>query len=290
VKKLLFAVGAVAAAALTMALVASAAGFTLHGGAQAEPGDVKLVSDLSNASTTDDASWIDFSIPSGLKFSDLTALSTQFNVTNDDCGGGSPRFQINVSVGGATKNVFVYLGPTPNFTGCAQNTWLSSGNLVGTSEKRVDSTQVGGPFYGTWADAMAKVGSNNVTGIQLTVDGGWFFTDKEQTVLVRDLTINHKSFITAPMPGEKQNPAKLCAAQRALMGSQAFNAFWGKNVNDRNAFGKCVSAMARTISHGNATSVQASILNAAKTCKAHGLHRGHLAACVAEHSKKGRKR
>ena len=38
--------------------------------------------------------------------------------------------------------------------------------------------------------------------------------------------------------------AKQCKAERAL-GAPAFRAKYGKNANDRNAFGKCVSALAK---------------------------------------------
>ncbi len=40
------------------------------------------------------------------------------------------------------------------------------------------------------------------------------------------------------------NAAKQCKAERAL-GAPAFRAKYGKNANDRNAFGKCVSALAK---------------------------------------------
>jgi hypothetical protein len=82
VRKLLLAVVGCVTAALYVAPAAFAADFTLHGGAQAGIGDVKLVSDLSDAGTANDASWIDFSVPAALKFSDLSSLSTQFNVTD----------------------------------------------------------------------------------------------------------------------------------------------------------------------------------------------------------------
>jgi len=280
VRKLLVTLVACVATGLIAAPAAFAADFTLHGGAQAGIGDVKLVSDLSNGTTADNASWIDFSVPSGLKFSDLSTLSTQFNVTDDDCGGGSPRFQVNVD----GKNVFVYLGPSPSFTGCAPNTWLSSGNLVGTSDAcRVDTSQLSpGTQCSTWPAALTLLGTHTVTGIQLTVDSGWFFAppkDQEQTVLVRNVTINGNTFITPQQPS-KENPAKLCAAQRASLGSSAFNELWGTNGNDRNAFGKCVSAMARAKHAGNAAAVQSTILSTAKICKAEGMRGERLGACV----------
>jgi hypothetical protein len=282
-KKLLVVV-ACAAASLAIAPAALAADFTLHGGAQAEIGNVKLVSDLSDSQTLNDSSWIDFDTPGGLRFSDLSSLSAEFNVTDDDCGGGSPRFQINVD----GKNVFVYLGPSPSFTGCTPNTWLSSGNLVGTIDAcRVDTSQLAtGTQCSTWAAAVVLLGSKSVTGIQLVVDSGWFFvpprtqTDKEQTSLVRNVTINNKTYITPQEPSPRANPAKLCAAQRESFGKSAFSELWGKNANDRNAFGKCVSAMAKAKRQGTIADAQSAIMSTAKACKERGLRGARLGACV----------
>ncbi len=268
---------ACAVAAFWMAPTALAADFTLHGGAEAGVGHVKLVSDLGDATTANNSSWIDFDVPAGLKFAGLTTLRTEFNMTDDDCGGGSPRFQINVG----DKNVFVYLGPSPSFTGCTQNTWLASGNLVGTSDQcRVDTSQVSpGTQCTTWAGAVALLGSQNVTGIQLIADAGWFFPDREQTVLVRSITINDKTFVT-PQEVSKPNPAKLCAAQRVSLGPSAFNELWGTNVNSQNAFGKCVSAMAKAKAAGTIAQAQNAIMSATADCKSQGTRGAKLGACV----------
>src|SRR5207244_1340575 len=77
---------------------------------------------------------------SGTPFASLTRLGTDFNPTVGGCGGGSPRFSIQLASG---KNVFVYLGPSPNFTGCTLNSWQSSGNLIGNNDTgRYDTSQV----------------------------------------------------------------------------------------------------------------------------------------------------
>jgi hypothetical protein len=277
-RKLLVAV-ACAAASLAIAPAALAADFTLHGGAKAGIGNVKLVSDFSDKPAVNNSSWIDFDTPAGLTFSGITSLSTEFNVTESSCGGGSPRFQINV--GG--KNVFVYLGPSPTFTGCAANTWHQSGNLVGTLDPcRVDTSQLApGTQCSTWAAAVALLGSQPVTGIQLVVDSGWFFAaEKEQTVLVRNVTINNRTYITPQTAPSQPNPAKLCAAQRASLAASAFNELWGRNANDRNAWGKCVSAMAKAKRQGTIVEAQNAIMSAVKACKAEGLRRARLGACV----------
>jgi hypothetical protein len=43
-----------------------------------------------------------------------------------------------------------------------------------------------------------------------------------------------------------QNAAQSCKTERASMGGPAFRAKYGKNAHDRNAFGKCVSALAKS--------------------------------------------
>ena len=137
-KRLLLAVTGLALATAAPALAADP---TTSGSATIANNVGTIVSNTSVANTpADDGGAITFPIASGLTLAQITQLSAEFNVTDDDCGGGSPRFAINY---GPNKNVFVYLGPAPTFTGCAQNTWLSTGNLVGTSDAcRVDTSQV----------------------------------------------------------------------------------------------------------------------------------------------------
>jgi hypothetical protein len=53
---------------------------------------------------------------------------------------------------------------------------------------------------------------------------------------------------TAPGQSAAKNAAKACKAERAL-GAQAFKDRYGTNVNRANAFGKCVSQLAK--GHGS---------------------------------------
>ena len=222
---------AVAAMALP-AQAFAADGVTLSGTATVQGDTVRLVSDFSDTPTTNDFGAIGFPVPSGATLANLATLSAEFNVTDDNCGGGSPRFEL--TIGG--KNVFVYLGPAPSFNTCAANTWISTGNLVGTSDPcRVDTSQlIAGTQCSTWAAAVAALGSQPITAIRLVVDGGWSQADKEQTVLVRNVRINGQTFITPSAPGGAGlNPAQLCKAERARMGTAAFNELWGTNANVR---------------------------------------------------------
>jgi len=171
------------------ALSASA---SLFGGATMSGNQVSLVSDLSTATTADDFSGINFTDTGVTTFSSLTELSTKFNVTDDDCSTGSPRFQLNID----GKNVFVYLGPSPTFMGCTPNTLVDSGNLIGNNDAcRYDTSQLAtGTQCNTYAGTLALLGTHAVTGIQLVVDSGGAFADKEQTVLVCDTLINSNKF------------------------------------------------------------------------------------------------
>lgn len=182
-------------AALTAASVwgATGSGYTLQGGAQyVSPGNnsnraVKLTANIGNTTPTDDYSVIDFGVSSGLTFADLNNLSTDYKFIEGTCGGGSPRFQINLldPNTNTVKNVFVYIGPAPNYTGCPMNIWQNSGNLLAAG-KTVDTTQLGGTFYQSVADAQAAYGSYQVTGIQLVADT----FGATQTVLVDNVRIN----------------------------------------------------------------------------------------------------
>jgi hypothetical protein len=208
------------------------------------------VSNTGDAGTTNDASGATFTDTGVTTFSSITTLSAEFNVTDDDCKAGSPRFQVRVQTPAGEKNVFVYLGPAPSFTGCAQNTWAVSGNLIGSPDARFDTSQVqAGTQVSTHAQALALVGSMQVSGISIVVDSGWAFDDKEQTVDVRNVKINGSTFFepatSPPSPGTGMNPAQACRALRGEMGLSAFQTTFGTNHNRANAFGKCVSAMAK---------------------------------------------
>ena len=126
--------------------------------------------------------------------SELNNLSTDYRFTEASCGGGAPRFQINVD----GKNIQVYLGPPPDYTLCPTGTWLPTGDLLLFP---VDSSQLpGGTFYDTWAHVLAAYGTHAITGIQLVTDGSWFFDGATQTVLVDNVMINNTTYTFEPAP------------------------------------------------------------------------------------------
>jgi hypothetical protein len=119
----------------------------------------------------------------------LQNLSTDYNFTTGSCGVGSPRFQINVTTAPAvTKNIFVYIGAPPNYTGCAEDVWVPTGDLL-EAALFVDTSQLpGGTFYDTWGAAVIRYGTWAVTGIQLVSDNA------NQVVQVDNVMINATTY------------------------------------------------------------------------------------------------
>lgn len=183
----------VAVGALAFAAVTFAAAYTLFGDAElVQPGynSPQALQIRSDAALPPNFGGARFEVPDGTTFADLTKLSTDFNVTDDDCAGGSPRFQVRVDTGAGLKNIFVYLGPAPNYTGCTPNTWVNSGDLLETG-KTVDTSQLtGGTFYHDYDSAVAAFGTLPVTSLSVVADGSWASADGEQTILVDNVMIN----------------------------------------------------------------------------------------------------
>ena len=270
------------AAALALAAPATAATATLFGGATKEGNNVQLVSNLADASATNDFSGISITGLGDLQLSELQTLSSKFNVTDDGCGGGSPRFVLILDNGTAVN---VAWGPSPNFTGCQLNAWIDTGNLVGQTEGcrwHITSPPAQADPCMT-PQEIAALGSRTITEVRVIVDSGWFFSDQEQTALVCDIRINNMLLVPCagetPAPATK-NAAQACRQQRTLMGTAAFAQLWGTNVNKRNAFGKCVSAMAKAKKNGEAADFQTAILAATLLCQAEGKTGAELGTCV----------
>ena len=169
----------------------AASGYTLYGDATpVHPGHVSETAIQLRSDATPGWGGIDFATPAGMTLNQLQNLSTDYMFTAGSCGGGSPRFQINVD----GHNIFVYIGPPPNYTGCAANVWLNTGDLL-ESALFVDTSQLpGGTFYDTRASALSKYGTHAVTGIQLVADGGWAVAGGIQTVQVDNVMINTMTY------------------------------------------------------------------------------------------------
>jgi hypothetical protein len=191
--------GSIAMVAVLLFASVAFAAYALFGDAQivtgGNPGKAAQI--RSDATVAPGFGGVDFDVPPGLPWSDLDMLQIDYNVTDDDCGGGSPRFQINVDTTGdgvSDGNVHVAIGPSPNFTDCAPG-WQSTGNLIGNEDSgRYDYSQFGGSPFTRYSNVPASVQAGTVVGIQVVVDGSWNTAatggDGEQTVLVDNAQIN----------------------------------------------------------------------------------------------------
>jgi hypothetical protein len=171
--------------ALAIPAAASAAISGVGGGTTISNGQATLVANGEHP-----FSFISFDDLAGQQVGDLESLAA--DVVQADYGLGSPRFSVEVSnTSGDTKSIFVYLGDPPNF---ATGTNGDTGNLL-DGGTRVDSTQLGGPFFGTWQDALAAAASSGYTTISeidVVVDG------VSQTVVLDSVTINGTRYDFSP--------------------------------------------------------------------------------------------
>lgn len=126
----------------------------------------------------------------------LTNLATDYYVKSGCFGGGSPRFQIDMSNG---ENIFVYLGTPPAFNDCPPpDTWLTTGNLASDSAgPRWDTSQLcPGTFYNTYSGAVTCADTLGLTinAVFLITDGGWSGNnaggEAGQTFLFRNIETN----------------------------------------------------------------------------------------------------
>ena len=102
--------------------------------------------------------------------SGITNLTAAYAFTTGNCHGGSLRWSIVTP--GTNKSIFVYYGAAPNSTDCTTAD-QSTTNMVSLTDLRVDTSQVGGTFYDTWAHALTLAGSYAVTKVDLVLDSGW---------------------------------------------------------------------------------------------------------------------
>ena len=148
---------------------------------------VDLTSDASSYSG------VGFTPSSGTTFGSIATLSTDYNVGASDCGGGAPRFEIDLASG---KSVFVYFGPTPisNPGNCFYG-WQKTGNVIGMNDGRWDTSQVcAGTQITTYTAALSCVGASAaVSFISVVVDAGYTAT-RGQDVTISNFKINNKVF------------------------------------------------------------------------------------------------
>jgi hypothetical protein len=192
-----------AAIALSSGTAAAVAGYTLFGDAEiVSPGNASPHAAQIRSLDGGGFGGVRFTSSSVSTLNDLTNLATDTYYSENSCGGGSPRFQVRVTNGVNTGNIFVYLGPAPAYTGCPMNVWIPGTNLV-TPASLVDTSQLpGGTFYDPYASAQAKYGGYSVIGLSVVADGEWAFPSGNQTVLVDNVQINSDT-VTFDQPQNK---------------------------------------------------------------------------------------
>ena len=200
----LTAAAAVAALVVALGLIFIFGSNQVASAASALFGDAALVPDgnpggslqlRSDASVSPGFGGATFDDATGVSFSSLAVLSADFNVTDDSCGGGSPRFQIQIDTNGdsvSDGNIFVYLGPSPSFSGCTSG-WQTTGNLIDNEDAgRWDYTQLGGPLGG-YSGAPVNVLAGKILNISIVVDSSWSAAatggDSEMTTLIDNVVI-----------------------------------------------------------------------------------------------------
>ena len=155
-----------------------------------------LESNLSDLDENNDVSFLSFEPGGTLLFADISVLKAEYAFTDGNCGGGSLRwtvtFDINnddhivdeegTSVGPSNnRSIFIYYGGYPNFDECRTGTNNQSNtNMIGLTDLRYDTSQMGGTFYDTYTNALAIVAAYHdggpqprVAGATLTLDSGW---------------------------------------------------------------------------------------------------------------------
>lgn len=186
------------------AAMAAGGGYELFGDASlVSPGDNSQTAAQVESSPTVPPQYggINFDIPSGMTFSQVSNLATSYKFTNASCGGGAPRFVVSVTNGTHSGEIWFYFASAPGvYTGCPTNVWTDTGNLA-TPTSFVDSSQLnaeGGHYNQLFSDAQTAFGSYTVTGIQLQVDADWFFSGP-QTVLIDNTQVNSNMYTYEPL-------------------------------------------------------------------------------------------
>jgi hypothetical protein len=206
-RKVTYTVALLCAIALSVVGVAAAAHYTLAGDATVVAGgNPGNAAQLRSAAGGFGAVGVNPATP--IAWADLDTLSADYNVTDDDCGGGSPRLNLGVDTTGdgiSDGSVRISFGPSPAFTDCATG-WQTTGNLIGNGDAgRYDYSAFGGSPFTTYANAPASVQNGQVVRASIVVDASWSADatggDGEQTVLVDNIDVNgHVTTFDAATP------------------------------------------------------------------------------------------
>ncbi len=136
--------------------------------------------------------------PGGTTFSQLSSLETDYNLTQGACGGGSPRYQIDLQPQGDNNpadgvSLYLYFG-TPPYGGCSSGSH-TEGEVIGGSTAQW--FVFGGGFNSntamTYSQVKATFGNYRLLDAQIAVDGGWS-QGGTQSVSITNWELNGTTF------------------------------------------------------------------------------------------------
>ncbi len=159
-------------------------------------------------------------------FSQLATLTATYSFPVGSYHWGSPRFEIPVDTdgdGSANGSIFVYLGTPPSFTDPGHTSFVASGNVIGDVVTHWDLTQFAGPYYGTYAQALALLGTGRVLDVEFVVDGGG---GGDQAGLVDTFTVNNETYVTVCPAPPQPVPAGDAGGAAALAALLTLAAAW----------------------------------------------------------------
>ena len=194
----------------------------------------------------DDFAFLTFTPSNPMTFADVQSLIANYSFTMGNCQGGSLRWSVTFDIGedddtippegepdphDNDRSIFIYYGGYPNFTDCTTSNSevdvnQSGDNMIGLSDLRYDTSQIGGTFYDSYANALALAGPQTgevprpalkIASISLVLDSGWmqdeFGQYKDQSVALTSASVNGNAFVPVP----SADPTATCTLPPALI-------------------------------------------------------------------------
>jgi hypothetical protein len=188
---------------------------------------------------------VNVNFPSGTTFSQLTTLSTMYDMTQGSCGLGAPRFQIDLgdpTTGNYIGTLYAYIGPNASLIGdpcpAADNAWANQANVASATDTDVtrwdaSSGGAGGSAYQSWTQVQATYGADQMLDAQIVVDGGYGFPPGyTQQVSIEDWDVNGTIFFTYP---HLASGAFVIGDLSASAGVGSSVTFWGAQWSKSNS-------------------------------------------------------
>ena len=180
-------------ATLSVAVVGIVVGVAVAGGGGA---DTNPVIDMSSTSGgANGYSLVDAGRPNGAaRLSGISNLSLDYAAVLGGCGGGSPRFIVNLQDPNNRNNTAFltgYVGPPPNFTCSPGDGWTSSGNLADAGSGNRWAVGNSGSYRSYDDPSITAYSDWRVTDVQLVVDSGWAFPNGED-IVVKNVALNNR--------------------------------------------------------------------------------------------------